>query len=442
VNKSDLIRAVAAQANLSLAASRRSVESMFSTITKVVADGKSVHLLRFGSFLRTQSGRISTSDIPRFRPSSNFKKRVASDTTDPLKVAYSDLKMLRRFELVDDRSSRFFEIFVKELCITRKFGTIGKTGYKRESFYKDVTTLERAYDQFVDNRILSGYQECKAFIPDKIRWRSLARLHERQVRPDVRKAIRIYASTNRLFCRPEFKPIDIHNPTDRVADQIIGGLPYLSSDHQWPVDNRGNHLQFLAQIDLTRAGRLLKEDFADGVLQIWASEESWENLELRRIGVGELSRPIETPTALYSQWLECGSGLISTKDLRVLGRPRIQWKDAGMMHYPDVWSRICAEGEETEVIDPGELKGLFDDLMAQDEWRRSIQVPTFSGLRGKSIPHVYLGGYPLAEGNGWNLHHPKRRSLINIWFDSGVLWHLCVAREESGEFSANLSCSR
>ena len=90
-----------------------------------------------------------------------------------------------------------------------------------------------------------------------------------------------------------------------------------------------------------------------------------------------------------------------------------------MMHYPDLWKRICAEEEETEVIDPGELEDLFDDLMAQDEWRRSIQVPTFSGLRGKRIPHVYLGGYPLAEGNGWNLHHPKRRSLINIWFDSG-----------------------
>jgi len=115
VNKSDLIRAVAAQANLSLAASRRSVESMFSTITKVLADGKSVHLLRFGSFLRTQNGRISTSDIPLFRPSTNFKKRVASEATDPLKVACSDLKMLRRFELVDDLNSRFCEIYVKEL---------------------------------------------------------------------------------------------------------------------------------------------------------------------------------------------------------------------------------------------------------------------------------------------------------------------------------------
>lgn len=115
MNKSDLIRAVAAQANLSLAASRRSVESMFSTITKVLADGKSVHLLRFGSFLRTQNGRISTSDIPLFRPSTNFKKRVASEATDPLKVACSDLKMLRRFELVDDLNSRFFEIYVKEL---------------------------------------------------------------------------------------------------------------------------------------------------------------------------------------------------------------------------------------------------------------------------------------------------------------------------------------
>lgn len=181
MNKSDLIRAVAAQANLSLAASRRSEASMFSTITKVLANGKSVHLLRFGSFLRTQNGRISTSDIPLFRPSTNFKKRVASDATDSLKVARSDFKMLRRFELVDDLNSRFFEIFFKELCITRKFGTIGKTGYKRESVYKDITTLERAYDQFLDNRILSGYQESKAFIPDKIRWRSLARLHDRSV---------------------------------------------------------------------------------------------------------------------------------------------------------------------------------------------------------------------------------------------------------------------
>jgi predicted DNA-binding WGR domain protein len=146
---------------------------------------------------------------PLYRPSRIFKDKVADEAAGPFKGDCSDWKGTRRFELVDGSNSSFFEISVEGLCITRKFGTIGKTGYKRESLYRDEAALELAYGQFVDGKFLSGYQEIKTLIPDKIRWRSLARLHRRQMRPDVKKAIRIYANTKSILWESLSIPADL-----------------------------------------------------------------------------------------------------------------------------------------------------------------------------------------------------------------------------------------
>lgn len=98
---------------------------------------------------------------PLYRPSRIFKDKVADEAAGPFKGDCSDWKGTRRFELDDGSNSSFFEISVEGLCITRKFGTIGKTGYKRESLYRDEAALELAYGQFVDGKFLSGYQEIK-----------------------------------------------------------------------------------------------------------------------------------------------------------------------------------------------------------------------------------------------------------------------------------------
>jgi hypothetical protein len=174
---------------------------------------------------------------------------------------------------------------------------------------------------------------------------------------------------------------------------------------------------------------------------VWAGSRAWDQLHVRRIYQVDVDQPFD------SKFLDiAGRGRFDwdfgQKLLRKKLRGRIRWIDVGQMHYPSIHHRICGEGEEVEAIDPSNLEDVLVDHMGDERWMKSIQTPTLLGLRGKPLPHAYLGGYPLAAGNGWDLHHPKRRSLINLWFDSGVLWHLCVSVDNNGNFGAAISCNR
>jgi DNA-binding protein HU-beta len=89
MNKSELIDAVAEQADLSKAAAARAVDAVFEVVANSLKDGEAVTLLGFGTFSvrerAARSGRnprtgemiqIGASTLPVFKPGKALKEAV------------------------------------------------------------------------------------------------------------------------------------------------------------------------------------------------------------------------------------------------------------------------------------------------------------------------------------------------------------------------------
>ena len=87
MNKSDLIDAIAAQAELSKAAAGRALDATVDAITQAVASGDSVTLVGFGSFKSAaregknpktgEKIKIAATTVPKFSAGASFKAAVA-----------------------------------------------------------------------------------------------------------------------------------------------------------------------------------------------------------------------------------------------------------------------------------------------------------------------------------------------------------------------------
>ncbi|HPT49941.1 MAG TPA: HU family DNA-binding protein [Accumulibacter sp.] len=90
MNKSELIDAVAARADLSKAASAKAIDAAIEAIVETVAQGEAVTLVGFGSFKATTRAsregknpktgakiQIPETVVPKFAAGATFKARVA-----------------------------------------------------------------------------------------------------------------------------------------------------------------------------------------------------------------------------------------------------------------------------------------------------------------------------------------------------------------------------
>ncbi len=91
MNKSELIDAVAQQAELTKTAAAKAVEAVLATITSTVAKGDAVTVIGFGTFeARKRAARngknpktgealkIAATTVPAFKPGKGFKDMVAA----------------------------------------------------------------------------------------------------------------------------------------------------------------------------------------------------------------------------------------------------------------------------------------------------------------------------------------------------------------------------
>lgn len=89
MNKNDLVRAVAGEANLSKASAERAVDAVFDTITKTLTKGGEARLVGFGTFSvvrrKASEGRnprtgerikIAASKQPKFKSGKALKDAV------------------------------------------------------------------------------------------------------------------------------------------------------------------------------------------------------------------------------------------------------------------------------------------------------------------------------------------------------------------------------
>lgn len=354
-------------------------------------------------------------------------------------------KDLRRFEFIEGDASRFWEIRPAGDGFVIRYGRIGTQGRTLVRQFPDRRTAAEQAEKLVTERLLDGYQEAAVTEGLGIRAGSLARLEERCSSPALKKAVRIYADTFRPYCLPVFLPFDPKAPRQRLSDQVVGGLPFISRAWPWPRNGYGHPMQFIAQIDLDRASRLLRFEFGSGVLQVWAKDDGCDDFELRILPRSALGEPLD-PEVPEGAEDTSEDSMLSPEDMRLTWSPRVEWMPAGPMHYPTPWSRICGHGEQVEVIDRGEVESALEELSGHDDWAADITTADFKGHAGDAHPNVYLGGYPYAAGNGWDLHAPERRMLINLWADSAALWHVAVwaisGRKGKVRFEADVSCTR
>lgn len=90
MNKSDLIDAIAAGAEISKAAAGRTLDTLVETVTKAVAKGDQVTLIGFGSFKAAKRAarvgknpktgaaiKIAATTVPKFSAGAGFKAAVA-----------------------------------------------------------------------------------------------------------------------------------------------------------------------------------------------------------------------------------------------------------------------------------------------------------------------------------------------------------------------------
>jgi DNA-binding protein HU-beta len=91
MNKSELVDAIAAGADITKAAAARALDTAVETITKAVAEGDSVTLVGFGTFKSSARAaregknpktgekiKIAATTVPKFTAGASFKTAVAA----------------------------------------------------------------------------------------------------------------------------------------------------------------------------------------------------------------------------------------------------------------------------------------------------------------------------------------------------------------------------
>lgn len=254
----------------------------------------------------------------------------------------------------------------------------------------------------------------------------------------VRMAIANYAESALPFFLPEFHEMDRSNRDHRLADQIVGGFPFTSTKWPWPSNN--GPAQFVCQVNLGLARRLLNHDFGDGLLQVFADHyDACDEFTVRTIPTADLSEPLSDD---YPPEMDRFNeeGMLSIQGIGA-PTPRMSWVPAGDMFLNGVTDAIP---EELRALRNPRRRRLLDRVFEIDEemWDSDYPYSGNTDLLGDPMNSMFLGGYAFGDGNGWNLHKPAERVLLNLWSDGGALWHLAVSSSAPGNFSIGVSCTR
>jgi hypothetical protein len=112
----------------------------------------------------------------------------------------------------------------------------------------------------------------------------------------------------------EVKPVwslelaDLENFESTRTDNIIGGRPFTTEISPWLVDDEGNPLYPLIQLNLEQISNLTGNDFGTGLLQVWINYrhgDSWMNDVVRIIDTDEMKA---FPTAVEFNSSEINPG--------------------------------------------------------------------------------------------------------------------------------------
>ena len=240
-------------------------------------------------------------------------------------------------------------------------------------------------------------------------------------------------SLNELTKLREVKPVwsldlaDLENFESTRADNIIGGRPFTTETSPWLVDDEGNPLYPLIQLNLEQISNLTGNDFGTGLLQVWINikidGENWMNNVVRLIDPDEmdvLPTAVEFNSSEINPDGEYSEGYAIS--IKSLGHMCTSWEGWQLEFKSD----RSASKEEEEII------RKIEDITSKNSYR-SLSTDWLLGFpdRGsgtpagayfiepknfiqfathESFPNVNIGrlGNIFYDGKGENAH---------FWFD-------------------------
>ncbi len=221
-----------------------------------------------------------------------------------------------------------------------------------------------------------------------------------------------YMKLSRPFYTPVYLPQDLSKKEGRFCD-LLGGFPYTSVDFPWPTDSRtGEYLQPVAQLGLSKVGRLLQRNLGTGFIQVWGySTEAYGQLrfELRTIG------GVSEKDVLSDFFPENIARAVDLGESR-RNEPRLLWRSGGGMFLGNLefvcgnqnesfsYSDYC--GSELVDVEDGVLCDQLGILIAED-------YEILDHVRSLPYFGTYLGGHGGGSGSlGWFLNLDPQDSLL------------------------------
>jgi hypothetical protein len=77
---------------------------------------------------------------------------------------------------------------------------------------------------------------------------------------------------------------------------LLGGIPFTSKEHTWPINRNGKPYYPLTQINLTGVSSITNKEFGDGILQVWIDvdeQSDWMSSVIKRIEPNDLDCEME-----------------------------------------------------------------------------------------------------------------------------------------------------
>lgn len=141
-------------------AQRESPPPIGSSVTFRYQELSDAGVPRFPSFVRLHelaSGTVSKSRNTSAKPVGGSEVRIEAEKPASSSISASATK--RYFELVDGKSSKFWEVVVDGRAVTVRYGRIGNNGTSKVTEYSDAAAAEGQAAKLIGEKTKKGYVE-------------------------------------------------------------------------------------------------------------------------------------------------------------------------------------------------------------------------------------------------------------------------------------------
>lgn len=158
---------------------------------------------------------------------------------------------------------------------------------------------------------------------------------------------------------------------------LFGGIPFISEEYPWPLNDQGKPYLPLIQIVLDEVGLLSGKNFGLGLLQVWIdiNDSDLPNI-VRVIERSDLTAPMTLPSFDYSE-----------------------------INETDYWDQVCAH---FSIVQGGFMCANFDACLIESRNGRELSDAEYE-IVGRLMEIVEKNNYSCQAGD-WLLGYPDKGS--------------------------------